>query len=296
MISILIPIYNFDVTKLVKNLHQQGCQLAVDFEIICVDDASSPPFVHLNKSLTKLHQVHLELLAQNMGRAAIRNYLASKAKYPYLLFMDGDSKPISHQYLANYIGQLAPDKLLYGGRCYQISAPLDPNLYFHWHYGTKRESTTAAYRKQQPYRSFMTNNFLIPAAIFRTIKFDETLQQYGHEDTLFGLELKKYNISIVHLDNPLEHIGIEDFARFIKKSEQAIENLVQLSKQHHLSPSVRLVRYYELLRRCKCISIVSFLGILLEKTLKLHFKRKPVYLILFDLYKLIYYTQLKKKG
>ena len=42
MLSILIPIYNFDVQELVQKLHQQASLLAIAFEIVCVDDGSQP--------------------------------------------------------------------------------------------------------------------------------------------------------------------------------------------------------------------------------------------------------------
>ena len=186
MISILIPIYNFDVRLLVEKLHHQGNLLTVDFEIICVDDASSEDFKAINQTVAGLSAVRLIELDKNIGRAAIRNFLASEAHFPYLLFMDGDSAPLDNNYLKRYQDQLSPTALLYGGRCYQASAPIEKNLYFHWYYGSKRESQKAAFRKLNPYQSFMTNNFLIPKVLFEKIKFDEGLRQYGHEDTIFG--------------------------------------------------------------------------------------------------------------
>ena len=118
MISILIPIYNFDVRLLVQKLHYQGNLLTVDFEIICVDDASSEDFKAINQTVGGLSAVRLIELDKNIGRAAIRNFLASKAQFPYLLFMDGDSAPLDKNYLKRYQNQLSPTALLYGGRCY----------------------------------------------------------------------------------------------------------------------------------------------------------------------------------
>ncbi|MBK9012976.1 MAG: hypothetical protein IPM82_02230 [Saprospiraceae bacterium] len=66
----------------------------------------------------------------------------------------------------------------------------------------------------------MTNNFLIPRQLFLEIQFDETLRQYGHEDTLFGMELARRQVPIVHIDNPLEHIGLEPVDVFLRKTEQ----------------------------------------------------------------------------
>ena len=40
MLSILIPIYNYNAVSLVRNLHQQANKENIDFEILLLDDAS----------------------------------------------------------------------------------------------------------------------------------------------------------------------------------------------------------------------------------------------------------------
>jgi len=288
MLSILIPIYNFDVRQLVHELHAQGCLLDVPFEIICVEDASSPDFVKINQELIELKHLKIEVLSQNVGRSKIRNYLANKANYDYLLFMDCDSMPTTSSYLLNYCKHLSPDKLLYGGRCYQKQAPSDAELYFHWYYGKNREESSSLLRQQQPHKSFMTNNFLIPRAIFNKIKFDEELTQYGHEDTIFGLELKNRNITILHLDNPLEHIGIEKNIVFINKSKQAIQNLYLLHKKQNLGNDIKLLNYYLMAKKY----YLSFFILLFYKLFKGFILRNlcsnQPKLKFFDLYKLGY--------
>jgi len=39
-LSILIPVHNFNASRLVNDLHEQARQLAVTWEIIVADDAS----------------------------------------------------------------------------------------------------------------------------------------------------------------------------------------------------------------------------------------------------------------
>ena len=209
MRSILIPVYNFNCVTLVKELHEQ-CKLAgITFEIIILEDASTQ-FLEPNSYLQQLGDfVKYDCLAQNIGRSSIRNLLAQKAQYPYLLFMDCDSAVVKNDYITSYTKVLNSRKLLYGGRVYKDVPPKQKTLSLHWKFGRKREQSLAKSRATHPYHSFMTNNFVIPKAIFQQIKFDENLTQYGHEDTLFGMELKARNIPILHLDNPLEHIGLE---------------------------------------------------------------------------------------
>lgn len=293
MISVLIPVYNFDIRQLVKDLYDQLARTGLAFEILCFDDGSKEDFKIINRQLSTLEPFnpsitppfHYLELPQNLGRARIRNFLAKAAQYPYLLFMDCDSKVISLHYIQYYISHLKEDILLYGGRSYDPTPPDSPELYFHWHYGTKREQIPAYIRQQNPYHAFMTNNFLIPKIIFDQIQFDESLTQYGHEDTLFGFELQKKGIQILHLDNPLEHLGLEEVNTFLKKTEQGIENLVQLTK---IEPALqtRLLKTYQQLNTYHLTGLINNI-LKTGKTIILHeLKSRKPNLYFFDLYKL----------
>jgi len=293
MLSILIPVYNFDVCALVKRLHQQALLLDVSFEFIVMEDASAPEFVAKNTVLQTLSNVQYIVLEKNMGRSKIRNHLAAKAQYDYLLFMDCDSMPVDDQYLQNYVTNLHPQQLLYGGRCYQPTPPFEQALYFHWWYGINREQSSAEQRQQQPHRSFMTNNFLIPKTIFQAIKFDENITQYGHEDTLFGIELEQRLIPIQHLNNPLEHIGLEENKVFIRKSRQAIQNLYDLHQKQYLDKEVKLLRFFI---KTKLFHIpISIIFSFIQSFLLRQLYSKTPSLLLFDVYKLGYLTHWSRK-
>ncbi|MDQ3291345.1 MAG: glycosyltransferase, partial [Bacteroidota bacterium] len=77
-VSILIPIYNFAIEQLVKELLAQCKKAGVRFEIICLDDASEPEFQEKNRKLKNLENVFYEELQVNISRAAIRNQLAQR--------------------------------------------------------------------------------------------------------------------------------------------------------------------------------------------------------------------------
>ncbi len=51
MLSILIPVYNYDVRKLVYDLHRQVTGAAVSFEMILLDDGSQQTFIDMNRQL-----------------------------------------------------------------------------------------------------------------------------------------------------------------------------------------------------------------------------------------------------
>lgn len=292
MLSILLPIYNFDIRPLVNDLHGQCEALGIGYEILCFDDGSTAAFKQMNKELWKLPNLIYREMPQNLGRSAIRNTLGRAARFDYLLFMDCDSRVVSSNFIKQYIDHLAPDQLLYGGRCYKDRPPEDPALLFHWHYGRQREQRTAALRSLSPHHSFMTNNFLIPRAIFLDILFDESLRQYGHEDTLFGMELARRKIPIRHIDNPLEHIGLEPVNVFLNKTNQGIANLLQLMAQGK-PIETRLLATLQRLKHWKLDGLVGMLSPIFTPIVIKQLKSGSPSLNLFDFYKLMQITSQK---
>lgn len=243
VLSILIPVYNFEITKLVVDLRDLSIACDITFEIVCFDDGSKKLFKQKNRFVEGLEHIRYKELSENVGRSAIRNQLAQAARYEYLLFMDCDSKVVADDFIKKYVAALAPDTLVYGGRVYADHPPKEKALLFHWHYGRSREQVDFRIRQAKPYHAFQTNNFLIPRRIFLDILFDENLRQYGHEDTLFGFELKNRRIKMLHIDNPLEHLGLETSAVFLEKTSKGIQNLLKLNEAYPFIET-KLLRAY----------------------------------------------------
>lgn len=255
MISICIPVYNFDVRKLVKDLHQQAVALDLPFEIMLLDDASEDNFIFLNREIAGLDHVRWMELPTNIGRSKIRNQLAGMAHFPYLIFMDCDSKVLGNDFLKNYLDEICEDTLIIcGGRSHE-EMPDDTSLLLRWMYGKKREEKPASERKKAPNHAFMTNNFLIKKDLFQKIKFDEGLKGYGHEDSLFGYALLKRGITVFHIDNPLAHIGLEPAPIFLAKTEQAVQNLWyihhNLPQYKEMTEGIRLLKAFSFLEKWK---------------------------------------------
>ena len=298
MLSILIPIYNFDVNDLVIALHQQCLACGIEFEIRCYDDASKKEFKKINQSISSLDHVVYQELTENIGRSKIRNQLGQTARYEYLLFMDGDSKLNHNNYIQLYLDSLAENSLIYGGGSYSVQPPENQALYFHWFYGTYREQLPVKERILKGHHSFKTNNFLIPKKTFSNILFDESLTQYGHEDTMFGLALKEKRIPIIHIENPLEHIGLEQTDVFLQKNKMAIENLWQLAQNNDLIDT-SLLRVYRKVEHLGLSSFALRLYRLFEGTIESNLKSKKPSLRYFDLYKLatlLRFSQLKNQS
>lgn len=249
MLSIVIPVYNSDVRKLVQDLLFQAQGITVPFEIVLADDASHERFRFMNNQLQESKSVRIIQLTYNIGRSAIRNLLAREAAYPWLLFLDCDSGIPGTSFLAEYLANTGIEQVVCGGRFYGTASANKPEWKLHRKYGIKREQQPSADRNRSPYRSFMTNNFLIHKNIFREIGgFDERVREYGHEDTLFGYQLECKKIRLIHIDNPVEHLELETNRDFIQKSLGAAENLAMIDirlMDPGFHQSVNLLRFHD---------------------------------------------------
>lgn len=259
MLSILIPVFNQDATSLVVALHEQCSDLGTPkkessissnwafvefyFEIIIIDDASSDTQCKTsNRTLTSLKNVKYVELNKNIGRAAIRNVLAQAALYENLLFLDGDSGISSTDFIKNYVTWSSKNEVINGGTIYQDISKVKDDHQLHYRYGTRFESLRASQRRKEPYLNFHSNNFLIKKKLFNQIRFDETINTYGYEDILFGLKLKELKVEILHIDNPVIHLGLETNDIFLEKTRHSLLNLYQLYKAGKVD-STRLIDF-----------------------------------------------------
>ncbi len=286
MLSICIPIYNFEVTPLVTELEKQMQLLKEPIELILIDDCSKPEFKEKNKNICK-HFTYIEL-TKNIGRSSIRNLFLKYASNDFLLFLDCDSLVASPDFLTSYLSYIKQgNNVICGGRIYPNEKPAKAYR-LRWKYGKYRESQPSTVRGIRPYQSFLTNNFVVKKKVLSDIKFDESLKDYGHEDTLFGFELKKQNIPIAHIDNPILNGDLELNTDFILNTEKGIKNLVKitykLASNSEFINDVRLLRTYDRLKFIRPIIRLSFFltNRLMEKVLIAGYAN----LTLFSFYKL----------
>lgn len=293
MFSILIPTYNFDCSKLCHDLHKQALKIGEDFEILVYDDFSTKKF-ESNKELSNLSNVIYKELPRNYGRAAIRNLMAQEAKGTHLLFLDCDGEIASKNYLCLYHKFKDEADIICGGRIYPEKEKIKRKYYLHWIYGKKRESKCNRCNA----KSFMTNNFLIKREVFETSKFDSTMLGYGHEDTAFGIDLKKKGFKFKIISNPVIHIGLYDADEFVSNTRNSIKNLVDIiyrNKNIEDFFDIKLVKVYFQLNKYKLrnlnILVYKLFRFLIEKNLKSRYPN----LHLLDLYKLGYFSLLSKE-
>lgn len=299
MLSVLIPAFNYNICQLAEELHKEAVAQKVSFEIIVIDDASDECHRIQNRCLQKLPHLRYYEENTNLGRSKIRNKLASLAKYDNLLFMDCDSGIMDKEYIANYLKYIGKYPVVYGGRLYVDDKSIAAPYKLHWLYGIKREQSTAKTRNIEPNRSFQTNNFLISKQLILDIRFNEKITGYGHEDTLFGYELKKRNITILHIDNPVIHLGLESGEEFLRKTREGIKNLKRIMRingnEKKLVHDITILSYYKKIKQLGLDTVMLFFYKRYEHILRRNLLGRKPNLILFDLYKLGYLCSLNSE-
>lgn len=291
MLSILIPTYNYDCTRLVEDLYRQAERVGVDYEIIVMDDASPMLECKLrNRVINDLKHCRYVELEENLGRARIRNRLADEARYEWLLFMDADAEVVSDNFVADYLKHTDAD-VVCGGLCHADRLPT-PEVSLRYAYEKRADKRRAArYREERPYDQFITFCFMVKAEVFHAIRFDDSITEYGHEDTLFGIELERNGVCIRHIDNPMRQGGIETNEEFLEKTRAALRNLTLMeeSMEGHSS----LLKLYSLLRSLRLDGCIARWFARKESSITEHLLGEKPCLGLFFLYKLGYYVKLK---
>lgn len=290
MISVCIPVYNYEIADLIKSLHALAWNLRPQVEILVIDDGSSQEFREVNRGFQS-YADRYEELPMNIGRAAIRNRFTELARFNHLLFLDCDVLPASHRFLQNYLACTGED-IVNGGRIYSEQVPSREYI-LKWKYGRQVESKSLRDRNNDPYRSFQSSNFMVRKTLLLKYPFEDSIKSYGHEDTLFGFQLMKAGVRIKHIENPVVNIHLENNQTYLKQTEEALHNLADLSALKGFESYVILGRYYRRLSRLNLQAFLRFFPMkLIRKTLVKGYG--PV--SLFQLFKLLYYARLKRKN
>ncbi len=293
MLSILIPVKDFCCCTLIEELHRQGEALGAPFEILVGEDGTSAASLCLNSIADTLPHCRRIVKEENIGRARIRNLLAMEAQYPGLIFIDCDAVVERDSFLAAYAHALEGHDVACGGMYHASELPHE-GCSLRYRYEKKADrKRSAAIRSKAPYDRFTTFSFAIKREVFISILFDSSITRYGYEDALFGKELEKRGISILHIDNPLLHSGLEENAVFLTKTEQALETLAGIAGKIGDTPLLAAARrlgewhiegvFFSLWKCCRNLLKKNLLG------------RRPS-LWVFNVYKLGYYISIQRKA
>ncbi len=289
MLSVLIPVKNFDCSKLIKELHKQGEAMDCPYEIIIAEDGTESDMLRLNIVADELRNSRRIVKDINIGRAAIRNLLAAEAQYNNLVFIDCDAVVEKEDFLKAYAEALKNNKVVCGG-LYHADTPPGKECTLRYRYEKEADRTRdAKTRNKAPYDRFTSFNFAISKDVFNSILFDTSITRYGYEDVLFGKELERRGIEILHIENRLLHSGLEKNDVFLEKTELALTTLSEIKDKICDTPLLRIVnklsRYHLtglFMRYWKCN----------RERLRKNLLGKSPSLLKFKIYKLGYYISL----
>lgn len=291
MLSILIPTKDYCCRTLVESLHRQADTLGIDYEIIVGEDGSSPKNLSLNAPLAQLPHCRIIVQQTNLGRSRIRNILAREARGRDIFFIDSDAVAEREDIIRLYTQALENNLVVCGG-LYHSDTPLTNSCRLRHRYERAADKhRSAKERNKAPYDRFATFCFAIRRELFLAIEFDESIRNYGYEDTLFGYELRNRGVTIKHIDAPLLHIGLESNRVYLAKVEESLHTLLQL--QEKIAPTT-LLRCYNRLAAMHLTGAVAFMWRVFRHMLRANLLSKYPSLTLLNIYKIGYFCSISK--
>lgn len=294
MLSVLVPIYNYNAYPLVEELHKQCIELGIVFEILCQDDASKSTLNTNNEKINSLSNCNFISLEKNVAHRQNRNLLAKRAKYEYLLFLDGDSIVINSHYIKNYINNLKEYDVIYGGRLHPENYPSNQQI-LRWKYGKFIEDKLAKDRLKKPYKCLLFNNTIIKKECFNKVKFDTEITLYGHDDTQLSYQLSLIPSKIHHIDNQIKHGDIDSNEVYINKTKNSIKSLLVLYASKKIDYRyVSLLKLYVFLKTIKLHLIALLFYKIFKNTMTKNLVSNNPSLIVFNLFRISYMCSLKQ--
>lgn len=245
-LSILIPIFNDDASRLVDAVYRQAQAIeGLRYEIVVFDDGSTDEaMIALNHSLERYSCCRYVRMEHSKCRAAMRNKMSSVGRYEWHLMIDARLTLVYDDFLKRYVNSdVLPGEAVCGGVCVCGGADeatlYRQNLRFRYE---KYEETThsAAERTRNPYNAFRTTNFFYHRTVLQRVAYDERIIGYGYEDVMLGKCLQRAGVRVLHIDNPVAYTSFESNTRYLEKLEEALRTL------HEFAPE--LIDYSPLLR------------------------------------------------
>jgi len=288
MLSILIPERNYNCTKLVNDLDMQCINAGIVYEIIVMDNASTL-FKSENRNIENSHNCRFVESEQNVGLAQSRNKLVQLAQYPHFLMIDSDAEIVNNNdFINRYIKAMNQAQVVVGSMCYTQQKP-SPDRCLRWYYGKKRENRPASVRNRNPYQSLITFNLLMERDIVLRFPFEDQTG-YGHDDTIMGCTLRLNNISVLHIDNPLIHNGLDLSKDFLTKSLSAVEKYLTYPafQSEEMLEQIKIFRVFRKVQSLGLCRLLAFKFRVAKKLMEFNLCSRYPSLFIFDFYRLSY--------
>ena len=225
-LSILIPVYNDDCTRLTAELSRQASLVdGLSYEVLVADDCSPDrEAVAPNEAINTLPHCRYVSRSANVGSAANRNFLAQESRYEWLLYVDCDMEILNDSFIVNYLTAPEADVVMGGIAIGGDANELAGNLRYQYERSCEADHT-ASRRSERPYQSFRSCNFLVRRETMLACPFDERFKKSGYEDVMLGKQLKAGRHTIRHIDNPVTITRYETNSQYMNKVERSLRTL-----------------------------------------------------------------------
>ena len=262
-LSVLIPAYNWSVTPLVRNLVAQIVEGRLDVDIHIFDDGSFSHFadeIRAQESLAAQFGVRLCVYRPpfNVGRSVARNELLARSQGELVLFLDADVLPDEPDFLRRYLDAAGAGSLVVcGGISYRQCTEIAPSERFYYRYSSKASVAPAETRNLRSWVWIFTANMMAARCVVEAVPFDQGFVGYGYEDIEWGIRLDRF-AGIVHIDNPVTHLGLLSKEVLQRKMRESAPNLVYLRSLHpELLDDMQLVRLARRAALCPRLILVG---------------------------------------
>ncbi len=234
-VSVLIPFLRDDPSELLTLLDEEAGAVDRAVEIIVMDDGTNDPDLtaRLQTQIRAMTlPARLITLSKNEGRSKGRNRLAASARAGSLLFLDSDMRPDHRRFLWTWADLVArEDPAVAFGGFSLLQAPTDTRFSVHRSMAAKSDCVPYVERARTPEKYVYTSNLLVRRDVFEAETFDAEFSGWGWEDVEWAMRVSR-RFTVVHVDNPATHMGLDTVEALAGKYEQSAGNFARVVARH----------------------------------------------------------------
>jgi hypothetical protein len=233
-LSILVPFYRDNPAAFIAALAASPIG-AEQVELIALDDGNGRADLAatvMDAMATAPFACTLIVRGANGGRAAARNRLLTQARGGYVLFADADMALVDRWFLPRWLRVIEKDApaVAFGG--FQVDPnPDDRSTALHAYTSARSDCLPAALRARRPAQTLTTSNLLVRRDVLNVFAFDSGFRGWGYEDSEWAFRVASRH-PILHIDNPLRHLGLDSADALIEKYASCGGNFLRLVAAH----------------------------------------------------------------
>ena len=251
-LSVLIPFYHDDPTGLLEALISQDVQKDA-VEILIYDDGTNNAQINAKLiAIAKASFLPVQLLfaKNNKGRSYARNYLTAQARAEFVLFLDADMLPETHDFLKTYLTITSRGRadIIFGGFSVAKQSSTDDTK-LHQAFSQSSDCLRADERALAGPQYVCSSNLCVRKTVLETEPFDPDFIGWGWEDSEWAARVSEIFV-LKHIDNPALHLGLESTETLLERFRDSATNYVRFTRKHpELAQTLNLYKISQKLKK-----------------------------------------------